>query len=464
MKGKVAHRILSRLVRVEPVEVTAMLWSFAYFFCLLCGYYILRPVRDEMGIQAGVDQLQWLFTGTFLTMLAVVPLFGWLASRFPRRQFLPAAYLFFAANLMIFFALFKSGVMATETARAFFIWLSVFNLFVVSVFWSFMADLFTNTQARRLYGFIAAGGSTGAIAGPLITTKLAPLLGPTHLLPISACFLLAAVLCIFRLSTWARHEKPADTSAGAQIRQPIGGSIFGGVTLLLRSDYLLGIALYVVLFTLLSTFLYFQQAYIISEAISDSGERTALFALIDLVVNGLTLIGQLLVVSRIIGRFGVTITLVLMPIVAVVGFFALGLIPTLAVLIVFGTIRRAGEYAISKPAREILFTVVSREEKYKAKNFIDTVVVRGGDAVSGWLYHGLQLLGAGLSAISFVAVPIAVLWTTTAYLLGQRQEQLRAALNAKRIYPLDDTGPQTPISTEDGGGAEPATNPYTGPR
>jgi AAA family ATP:ADP antiporter len=464
MEQRVAHGVLKRLVRVEPGEVFAMLWSFAYFFCLLCGYYILRPVRDEMGIQAGVDQLQWLFTGTFAAMLAVVPLFGWLSSQFPRRQFLPASYLFFAANLMVFFALFRSGVMPVEIAKAFFIWLGVFNLFVVSVFWSFMADLFSNAQARRLYGFIAAGGSVGAIAGPLITTQLAPRIGPTTLLPFSACFLLAAVICILRLSTWARSEKPASEPAGAMIRQPMGGSFVGGITLLLRSDYMLGIGLYVVLFTVLSTFLYFQQIFIVSQAISDPGERTALFALIDLFVNALTLIGQLLVVSRVIGRFGLTVTLVLMPIVAVIGFLTLGLFPTLTVLVVFGCIRRAGEYALSKPAREVLFTVVSREEKYKVKNFIDTVLVRGGDAVSGWLFEGLRLLGAGLSGISFIAAPIAVLWAMTAYLLGQRQEQLRAALGAKRIYSFDDNGPKSPINTEIGGSTEPAASPYSGPR
>ena len=465
MSAQIAHNILKRVVRVEVAEVVAALWSFGYFFCLLCGYYILRPVRDEMGIQAGVDQLQWLFTGTFLTMLAVVPLFGWLSSRFPRRQFMPAAYIFFAVNLLIFFALFSAEVSLQNTARAFFIWLSVFNLFVVSVFWSFMADLFTNNQARRLYGFIAAGGSTGAIAGPIITVKATPLIGPALLLPISACFLLAAVLCILRLSTWSQQQQQPTTPEPARdVRQPIGGSIFGGITLLLRSDYLLGIGLYVILFTLLSTFLYFQQAYIVSEAISDPAERIALFALIDLVVNSLTLIGQLLVVSRIIGRFGVTVTLMLLPIVAIVGFFVMGLFPTLAVLIVFGCIRRAGEYAISKPAREILFTVISREEKYKVKNFIDTVMVRGGDAVSGWLYEGLRLLGLGLSGISFVAVPVAVLWTTTAYLIGRRQEQLRAALTAKRRYPFEDTGPQTPIDPQDGWRTEPASGQQTDSR
>jgi AAA family ATP:ADP antiporter len=267
-----------------------------------------------------------------------------------------------------------------------------------------------------------------------------------------------------RLSIWSREPKTSTPRDGIDRRQPIGGSMFGGISLLLRSEYLLGIALYMILFTLLSTFLYMQQAFIVSAEIPDSGERTALFALIDLAVNALTLIGQLLVVRRIIGRFGVTLTLILMPAVAIFGFFFLGLFPTLAVLIVFGVVRRAGEYALSKPAREILFTVLSREEKYKVKNFIDTAVVRGGDAVSGWLFEGLRLLGAGLSGISFIAVPIAVLWTSTAYLLGQRQEQLRAALNAKRTYPFDEPEPDTPNDTESGRSTEPAANPYTGPR
>jgi AAA family ATP:ADP antiporter len=464
MEKRIAHNILKQVVRVETTEVSATLWSFGYFFCLLCGYSILRPVRDEMGIQAGVDQLQWLFTGTFFAMLAVVPIFGWLSSRFPRRQFMPAVYIFFVINLLIFFALFSAEVLPQTTAKAFFIWLSVFNMFVVSVFWSFMADLFNNAQARRLFGFIAAGGSTGAIVGPLITTKAAPLIDPALLLPISACFLLAAVICILRLSKWSRQQQPAAPVSAPDPRQPIGGSIFGGITLLLRSDYLLGIGLYVILSTVLSTFLYFQQLHIISGAISDSSERIALFALIDLVVNSVTILGQVLVVSRVIGRFGVTVTLMLMPIVAIVGFFVLGLMPTLAVLIVFGCIRRAGEYAISKPTREILFTVISREEKYKVKNFIDTVMVRGGDAVSGWLFEGLRMLGVGLSGISFVAVPVAVLWTTTAYLLGRRQEQLRAALTAKKRYSFRDPRPETPNDPQDRRRTKPAAGRQADPR
>lgn len=432
--SQIAFRLLNRIVRVEPVELAAMLWSFAYFLCLLCAYYVLRPVRDEFGIQGGIENLPLLFSGTFFTMLAAVPLFGWLSSRFPRRLFVPTVYVFFVANLLIFFVLLETDVARDWVVPAFFIWLSVFNLFVVSVFWSFMADLYRNEQARRLFGFIAAGGSTGALLGPSITAVLAPATGPVLLLPVSACFLLGSVFCILRLSAWST-ENSRDRRRNQTAGKPLGGGILDGITLLLRSEYLMGVGLYVVLFTLLSTFLYFQQAYIVSAEIADSGQRTALFALIDLAVNALTLIGQLLVVSRLIERFGIAIVLTLLPVVAVVGFFALGAFPTLAVLVVFGVIRRAGEYAITKPAREILFTVVSPEEKYKAKNVIDTVVYRGGDAISGWLFEGLRMLGLSFSGIAFVAVPIAALWAFTGYLLGHRQEQLKAALTAKRKVP-----------------------------
>ncbi len=446
MDKALALRLLNRIVRVETSEAAAMLWSFGYFFCLLCGYYILRPVRDEMGIQGGPENLQWVFSGTFVAMLAAIPVFGWLSSRFPRRQLLPIVYLFFTANLLIFFFLLQGEVAPARTAQAFFIWVSVFNLFVVSVFWSLMADLFRNEQARRLYGFIAAGGSAGALVGPALVALVAPGTGPARLLPVSACFLLAAVLCIMRLSARTSgggvHEK-RESAAG----NPLGGGILAGITLVLRSEYLLGIGLYVILHTVLSTFLYFQQAYIVAGAISDSGERTALFATIDLAVNCLTLIVQMLIVGRLIGRFGVTVALVLLPAVAVVGFFTLGIFPTLAVLIVFGAIRRAGEYAISKPAREILFTVLTREEKYKAKNVLDTVVYRGGDAVSSWLFEGLRILGVSFAGISFAAVPIALLWATTGFLLGRRQEQLKAALSAKRRVPLDESTTTFPVGS-----------------
>ena len=441
--------MLGRLVQVRRDEVAAMLWSFAYFFCLLCGYYILRPVRDEMGIQGGLDNLPWLFTATFVAMLVALPVFGWVSARFERRKLLPIVYLFFAANLIAFWALMELRLAPDFTARAFFVWLSVFSLFVVSVFWSFMADLFRNEQARRLYGFISAGGSLGALAGPSMTAMLAEGIGPAGLLLVSACLLLLATACIQRLGTWA-----ATVSRRSGSGQPLGGSMFAGITLALKSPYLMGIALYVVLGTILGTFLYFHQAALVNEQFSASGERTALFAQIDLAVNALTLVCQLFVVNRLIRYFGVGFALVLLPAVSIAGFLLIGLLPTLAVLVAFQVLRRAGEYAIARPSREILFTVLTREEKYKSKNFIDTAVFRGGDAVSGWLFSGLQVLGLGFAGIAFAAVPIAMVWAGTGWMLARSQEEMRARLEYLRRKNETDTAESaTPLAAEGHRGA-----------
>ena len=432
MNATLPQPLLSRLVPVRREEMTAMLWSFAYFFLLLCSYYVLRPVRDEMGIQGGVEKLPSLFTGTFIAMLAVVPLFGWASSRFPRRQLLPIVYLFFASNLVLFYALMESGVAPARIAQAFFIWVSVFNLFVVSVFWSFMADLFRNEQARRVYGFIAAGGSTGALAGPLVVATLAPSIGPANLLPVSAVLLCASVICIYRLAEWSKRHPAERRSPPENVEEPLGGDIFSGVTLALQSPYLIGICIYVMLGTLLGTFLYFHQANIMAVDVTSPGDRTALFAKIDFAVNALTLFCQLFVVGKLVGRFGVGIALILLPIAGAIGFFVIGLFPTLAVLVVFQVIRRAGEYAITRPAREMLFTVLNREEKYKSKNIIDTVVFRGGDAASGWLFEGFRMLGMGFAGIAFIGVPIALLWAGTGWMLGRSQDDIRRKNEAVR--------------------------------
>ncbi len=436
---RVVTGLLKRVVDVQRAEAGALLWSFAYFFCLLCSYYILRPLRDEMGIAGGVEHLQWMFSGTFVAMLAAAPIFGAAAARFPRRTLLPLVYTFFIANMLIFFLLFKAGIGQVYVARAFFIWTSVFNLFVVSVFWSFMADLFNNQQARRLFGFIAAGGSAGAVVGPGLTAALAGPLGPVNLLLISIGLLGCAVLCIHRLVHLASRVEGAgqsaqdgpqgrgDAPARSQAENPIGGGVFEGIQLVFRSPYLLGICLFIWLFTTLSTFLYFAQAHIVADAFDDPAQRTALFAYIDLGVNALTISVQMFVTGRIVARFGLPATLALIPALVTLGFVGLGLAPVLPVIMAFQVIRRAGNYAITRPAREVLFTVVGREAKYKAKNFIDTVIYRGGDAVSGWVFAGLKAMGLSLAAIAFVAVPIAVLWMVVAVLLGRRQEALRAA-------------------------------------
>ncbi|MFQ5915235.1 MAG: NTP/NDP exchange transporter [Nitrospinota bacterium] len=432
---------LERIVDVRDEEIRALLWSFAYFFCLLCSYYILRPLRDEMGIAGGVKNLQWVFTGTFVAMLLAVPLFGAAAARLPRRRLLPLVYYFFIANLWIFFLLFATETRVPQVARAFFIWVSVFNLFVVSVFWTFMADLFTNEQARRLFGFIAAGGSAGALVGSSLTAGLALLLGPVHLLLISILLLAAAVFCIHRLLRWVdrRERHHAVRWQGAALPAqpereghglegaggaPVGGGMWTGVKLVFRSPYLLGICLYIWLYTSLSTFLYFEQAHIVRDAFDDPAKRTALFATLDLAVNVLTIGTQLFLTGRVVAAVGLPAALALVPALVFVGFAGLGLFPTLVVLAAFQVVRRAGNFAIARPAREMLFTVVPREEKYKSKNFIDTVVYRGGDAVSGWLFAGLSAIGLGLSAISFLAVPLAAGWAVTGLLLGKRNERI----------------------------------------
>ena len=412
--------VLARAVDVRADEIRALLLSFAYFFCLLCGYYIIRPLREEMGIAGGVENLPWLFTGTFVAMLVAVPLFGATVARFAKRRIVPLVYRFFIANILIFFVLLRFDIGAEHVARAFFIWTSVYNLFVVSVFWSFMADVFRNDQARRLFGFIAAGGSAGALLGPALTAALAVPLGPVALLLISALFLEGAVQCVRRLAVAMPARARDDPPDGA----PIGGGVFAGITLVLRSRYLLGICLYILIFTTTSTFLYFQQAHIVAAAFDDPAERTRLFALIDLSVGVLTLLVQCFATGRLIGWLGVGPVLAALPLLTVVGFVGLAMAPTLVVLVAFQSIRRAANFAIAKPSREVLYTVLDAERKYKAKNVIDTLVYRGGDAVSGWAYAGLSAIGLGLPAIALAAVPLAGVWMATGLRLGRAQDRM----------------------------------------
>jgi AAA family ATP:ADP antiporter len=374
MKTRLAG-MLARSVNVREDEIRTLLLSFAYFFCLLCGYYILRPLREEMGVAGGVRNLPWLFTGTFLVMLAAVPAFGAAVAHFPRRRLVPIICRFFILNILLFYLLFTLGAGRVYLARAFFIWVSVYNLFVVSVFWSFMADIFESAQGKRLFGFIAAGGTMGALLGPAITTFLAVPLGPITLLPISAVFLELAVQCIRLLLASPGVRKDA---ADVQVDEAIGGGVFSGAIRVFRSPYLLGICVYIFLFTTTSTFLYFQQAHIVSAAFDSPAERTRVFALINLIVGLLTLGVQWFVTGRFMARFGVGLSAAFLPLAVAAGFLALAVSPVLAVLVAFQSIRRASNFAISKPAREVLFTVVVREEKYKSKNFIDTVVYRGG--------------------------------------------------------------------------------------
>jgi AAA family ATP:ADP antiporter len=427
---------LTRFVPVRPGELQAVSWSFAYFFCLLAGYYVLRPVRDEMGIAGGVRNLQWLFTATFLVMLAAVPLFGAVVARLPRRRFIPLVYHFLVLNLAVFWALLTLDVGRETVARVFFVWISVFNLFAVSVFWSFMADLYTSEQGKRLFGLIAAGGSAGALLGPLITLWLAVPLGPVNLLVVAAVLLEAAVFCAMRLERVAPHlrDEPSDMpplaasgAAPAKASEPLGGGWIAGLMLVVRSPYLAGIGLWVCLLSLAGTFLYFAQANIVAAASDDPAVRTRIFAGIDLAIGIATLLVQIFVTGQVISRFGVGRAAAFLPLVFLIGFAVLAASPVLMVVIAFQAVQRAANFGISNPAREILFTVVEREAKYKAKNVLDIVVFRGADAVSGWLFAALRGAGLELAMISLVALPAMAVWLLLALALGRAQER-RAAL------------------------------------
>jgi len=416
--------LLGRALDVRLGEFRLLALSFAYFFCLLCAYYILRPLREEMGIAGGVEQLHWMFTATFLAMLAAVPVYGWLTARFTRAQFLPAVYLFFIVNLLLFYGAFQVEEWRVWSARAFFVWVSVFNLFAVSVFWSFMVDLYTNEQGRRVFGVVAAGGSIGAIAGPSLTAVLAGPLGPLNLLPFSMVFLVVAIFCIHALARTApsREVKP-DTA--------LGGSVLEGLTLLARSPYLLGIAFFVLGFTLIATFMYFEQAHIVRRTFASATERTVFFAQIDLAVNVIAVLVQLFGTGRVIRWVGLTALLVLVPLVNATGLVLLAAAPVIGVLMALQVLRRAGEYALARPAREVLFTVTDRSEKYKVKNVIDTVVYRAGDAVGGWLFASLMTLGFGLSGLAYIGAAMAVPLAALALWLGRAEKRRRAALGAR---------------------------------
>ena len=437
MHALAPQRWLARIVSLRPGEGRALGWSFAYFFCLIAGYYILRPLRDEMGIAGGVRNLPWLFTATLVVMLAVVPVFGALVARLPRKRFIPVVYHFFVANIAIFWLLLTYDVGRVYVARVFFVWISVFNLFAVSVFWSFMSDLYRPEQSKRLFGFIAAGGSAGALLGPAVAVGLAVPLGPANLLIPAALLLEAAVFCALRLEWVAARfrtdtapsptDAPADPTRRANGSDAVlGGSWIAGIGMVLRSPYLAGIALWVALLSLAGTFLYFMQANIVAAASDDPAVRTRIFATIDLAVGVLTILIQLFATGKIIRRFGAGPAAGLLPLVFGLGFLVLWLTPMLWVVIVFQALQRTANFAVSNPAREALFTVLAREEKYKAKNVIDLVVFRGGDALSGWLFAALRGAGLDLGMISLLTVPVTAGWLALALALGRNHERRSA--------------------------------------
>ena len=425
--------ILRKAIDVRPNEVGALLLAGLFNFVILGSYYVIRPIRDDIGAAGGLEALPWMYSGTLVAMLVANTLFSAIVARMSRRRFLPIAYRFFSLNLILFYILMRTLSPAQNiwVGRAFFVWVSVFNLFVVSLFWAFMSDVFNSEQAKRLFAFIAVGGSLGAIAGPLVTASLVQRLGAANLILVTAALLEIAPWCVKYFPAAAAsspgrenkkiaHEQEEEKGA----EQPIGGGIITGISHVFRSPYLLGICAFMLFHSITSTLVYFQQADITGQQFHDRAARTAFFAQLDLAVNTLTILGQLFVTGRLLKWLGVGITLAFLPVLSTLGFLGMGFVPVLGFLAVFQVLRRAGNFAVTRPAREVLFTVLRREDKYKAKSFIDTFVYRAGDQIGAWSYPLLTWLGLGLTGISFVAAPLAAVWCGLSIWLGKRQAAL----------------------------------------
>jgi AAA family ATP:ADP antiporter len=411
-----------RVLGIERDELAAVAWSFVYFFCILSAYYMLRSVREAMAIVSGVRNIPWLFTGTFVLMLLATPVFGWITSRFPRRTFLPWIYYFFIANILIFYAVFvyaqNHSLSQVWISRAFFVWLSVFNLFVVSVFWSFMADIYSGQQSRRLFGIISAGGSTGALLGPLVTSVLVVPIGFQNLLPLSALLLALGVYCVYRLRGWVRTaHTPGEDRSSPESPRALGGSIWAGIRFVLTERYYAAIAFALVCANFLGVATYMYMAEMVSVTFEGTDRQTQVFAIMDSMINALSFIGQLLIVKHAVRKFGIGWTLSLLPLISVVGFALLAVNPSFIIIAGLQVLRRSLTFGLSKPTNDMLYSVVAPEAKYKAKNFIETAVYRGGDLVSTWTIRFIG--GIGLSGVALVCVPIALAWTALALWIGK---------------------------------------------
>ena len=421
------REVVARLTGVRPEEAGVVLLSAAYFFCVLSAYYVIRPIREEMGVAGGVENIPWLFTGTLAAVLLAHPVFAAIVSRWPRRRFVTVTYRFFMLCLVAFYFVLNllppGDSAAIWAGRLFFIWTAVFSLFVVSVFWSFMTDIYRERQGRRLFGLIGVAGTLGAIVGSSITAFLIESLSPATLLWFSIVLLECAVACVKGLDRKTRNRK-SDTPSPPPDDEVIGGSPLDGIRHVLASPYLLGICAFMLLFTIGSTFLYNIQAAVMERTFADPDERTSVFAQINLAVNILTLLTQLFLTGRIMRRFGVGLTLALLPLLSIVGFLALGAAPVFVVFVVFQVLRRAGNFALAVPSREVLYTVLPRRDKYKAKNFNDTFVYRAGDQIGAWSFAGFGALGLGTAAMAWSMVPVSAVWMGVALWLGRRQRGL----------------------------------------
>ncbi|HET9446698.1 MAG TPA: MFS transporter [Steroidobacteraceae bacterium] len=422
--------LLQRFTQIRREEVAPVLASALAFFFILTALMVLRPARESLGLQRGIEAIRWLFVGTAVVTLAVNPLFGLLVSRTRRLVFITATYLFFGLSLLGFYVVLVAAPQAIGevSGMVFFVWFSVFNLFATMVFWALMADRYALEQSRRLFGVISVGGTLGAIAGPWLASQLAEPLGTAGLLPVSAALLALAVIAawaVTRLQPRRADIRAGDTGESQAVdeRAVIGGSAWEGFRAVFRSPYLLGISAYVLILTVIGTFIYFTRLQMVAAIGEDLDMRTGIFARLDFYTQVTTLVLQALVAGQLMKRLGVHVTLALLPATAVLGFVGLAITASLVTLTMFQAAFSAVQRSLTRPARETLFTVVPRADKYKAKAFIDTFVYRGGDVIGAQVEGLLGRIAAGLGALVSVTIPLALTWGALGVWLGRRQEQ-----------------------------------------
>lgn len=430
---------LQRLFNIHRAEIAPVVLAVAFFFCVLTALMMLRPAREALGMQGGLDAVRWLFVGTALVTLLVNPVFGLLVSRFRRVVFIAITYLFFAGSLVVFYLLIalSPDMVGEVSGMVFYVWFSVFNLFSSMVFWALMSDRFSLEQSKRFFALIAVGGTLGAIFGPWLSSMLAARLGTPALLLVSSGFLVLALGAAGLLIRIQPAQAAAGMAGPAQDReQPdetvIGGSAWDGLKAICGSRYLMGISAYVVILAVMATFLYFTRLQMVAALGNELDARTILFARIDMITQIATLVIQTVVSGRLMKRLGVHITLSLLPLTTLLGFIGLALVGSLAALVIFESMFRAVQRAIMRPARETLFTVVSTDEKYKAKAFIDTFVYRAGDVVGAQLDGVLGRLALGLAAVASIAVPLSLIWAVLALWLGRTQQSIALHATLRR--------------------------------
>lgn len=413
---------LTKISKIEASEAKAVLCSFLFVVVLMSAYYILRPVRDAMASDWTDAEVSWLWTLNFFISTAVVAVYGIAVSRSRFRLLVPAMYAIFALTFVVFYLLASTAADRTLVDKSFYVWVSVFSLFHISVFWSFMSDLFSKEQAGRLFSIIAAGASVGGLVGPSIPSFFSASLGTDNLMLIASLMLLIPIPIIFYLQSLKVSELDNKEPELQAPRGAIGGNPFAGFKMFFSNPYLLAIGLFIFLYTGISSFVYFELKNLLS-ALSRP-ERTAVWAQMDLAVNILSIATGLFATSRIVGKFGMPTTIALVPVMICVGLLILAVSPFLGAVVALQVIRRAGNYAVTRPAREMLFTRVDRETRFKAKPVIDIVAYRGGDMLMAWLFTGLtQGLGLGLAAVALVGAGIAALWSLVGIYLGRWFEQ-----------------------------------------